>query len=370
MKACVLRRCMAMLLAGLALWATPVHAACDFECYEVEGAYGTQVVVLSDGVLALHIAKLNLGYFPTSVVRWTNGVCTLRAQLEEHDTRVGRRIAAFTNGRCGLVEACDGVVTWREITRDTLGEAKTLGVGLDEVEAHGCGLTAIQHAENGDVLWLFDGELRCRVKLPLAYENASVFSLRADGDGYVLLCGGRVGSEVTAMRLNASGEPVWQLTLDGRKAYFNQICPDGQGGALVEGALSDDYKRAHVIHIDASGAIDARKTLRAKNAILSAAHTAVNADGTVTIYGSAVARSSGLYDAFAMTVDWTLKVLALDVREFSVREDYGFSYRVAPDGRAYVYSSAEGFGSIQRHNALLVPFDVLPAAKDPGISLR
>ena len=179
-----------------------------------------------------------------------------------------------------------------------------------------------------------------------------------------------MGYEATAMRLNSEGHVLWTQTVNQQRTRYNQIYPDGQGGAILEGSLESDYKTASIAHLNAVGKIDAEKTLSVKNAIISTAHAVTHDDGTITLYGRAVAKSRGLYNAFSLTLDASLSVHAMDVRDFSIREDYGFEYRAASDGTIFVFTPGEGFGSMPRKNALLVPFDALPAAEDPGILLH
>lgn len=357
-----------LFLLMLLLAAAPGCAAFDASAYEVESAYGTQVLALSGGdALVLHRAGMNVGYFPTSVAYWSGESCLLRETLVD-----GMRytLAAFSNERCGVAAEKDGVITWQEVTSSALGEPQLLGEGMDELETHACGLTALSRAPGGDTLMLFDEHLHLFAQLALPYEKASVLGFCADAHGYLLLVSSKMGYEATAMRLNADGGVCWTQTVNQQKTRYNKIYADGQGGAFLEGSLESDYKQSSLAHISAAGQIDAEKTLCVKNAIISTAHAAVNEDGSVTLFGSAVANSRSLYDAFALTIDPSLNVLSLDVRDFSVREDYGFEYRVASDGTVYVFTSGEGFGSSERKNALLVPFAVLPTAPDPGIALR
>ena len=130
--------CAAMLcglLAGVSFATEPEAIVIAGSAYEVESAYGTQVLALSGGdALVLHRAGMNVGYFPTSVAYWSGESCLLRETLAD-----GARytLAAFSNERCGVTAEKDGVmeaVFLREVYEDYAAAGHRHGCsGIDGV---------------------------------------------------------------------------------------------------------------------------------------------------------------------------------------------------------------------------------------------
>lgn len=168
------------------------------------------------------------------------------------------------------------------------------------------------------------------------------------------------------MRITANGLD-WVYHTTDRDFRYNVIMPDGQGGILLKGSLNEDYMRSRITRINASGSESWSKTLSGKKAVIHPYLAAENPDGTITLYGSCIAKSRGLFTVFAMTLDAKGYTLALDVRDYSSRADTGPTLMRAQDGTVLVYSFE--IDSVKQPG-VLVPFDALPKAEDPGISLE
>ena len=159
----------------------------------------------------------------------------------------------------------------------------------------------------------------------------------------------------------------WVYHTTDRDFRYNTIMPDGQGGVLLKGSLDEDYKRSRITRINAPGSECWSKTLSGKKAVIHPSLTIPHPDGTATLYGYCVAKSRGLFTVFAMTLDEQGRTLALDVRDYSSRADTGPNLLLAQDGTVLVYSfEIDSAGQ----PGVLVPFNALPKAKDPGIRLE
>lgn len=162
-----------------------------------------------------------------------------------------------------------------------------------------------------------------------------------------------------------SGGLDWVYHTTDEQYRYNAIMPDGQGGVLLKGSLREDYKRSRITRLNAHGKGYWSRTLTGKNAVIHPHLTVPHADGTATLYGSCIAKSRSLFTVFAMTLDEMGDILALDVRDYSARADTGPTILLAQDGTVLVYSI-----DTQTKPGVLVPFDALPAAENPGIGFE
>lgn len=159
----------------------------------------------------------------------------------------------------------------------------------------------------------------------------------------------------------------WVYHTTDKDFRYNVTTPDGQGGILLKGSLNEDYKQSRITCIDAAGSERWSKTLSGKKAVIHPALTIPNPDGTAMLYGYCVAKSRGLFTVFAAALSAQGDILSLDVRDYSARADTGPNIMLAQDGTVLVYSF-----EIDSANqpGVLVPFDALPKAKDPGIRME
>ena len=84
---------------------------------------------------------------------------------------------------------------------------------------------------------------------------------------------------------------------------------------------------------------------------------------SVTLYGSAMANSRGLFTVFRLNLDAQGNVAALDVRDFTTRATYLYSVKLDPLGNAYAVAQD------YKHPIAVVPFDALPVCDNPGLTL-
>jgi len=206
--------------------------------------------------------------------------------------------------------------------------------------------------------------LRLRCMLPLADARIQA-AFSQDGAVFVLILHQGMEPDVIALRIGADNTIDQLFTYTEDTYHYNDLHPDGQGGALLTGALDADYKRYRVTHLTADGACDWSKTLSVKNAVAHPAQAIAQEDGSVTLYGSAIAASRNLYTVFAMNMDAQGNVRSIDVRDYAARGDASPSILFAQDETPFVYSFV-----VDERPAVLVPFDDLPKTDDPGITLQ
>lgn len=216
-------------------------------------------------------------------------------------------------------------------------------------------------------LLIYDESEALRFRCTLPFENAHLQDVFAQDESvYVLLTPKGLDTNTLTMCISPDHAVSWAYTDDGKTATCNALHPDGQGGTLLSGSYESDYKMYRITHLNASGERDWSKTLAAKKAIAHPSLTIIEDDGTITLYGYVVAASRELYTLFAMNLDAQGNVLSLDVRDYSMRKDTGPSILLASDGSILVYSNQ----FVSSPPAVLVPFDDLPRADDPGITFK
>lgn len=158
----------------------------------------------------------------------------------------------------------------------------------------------------------------------------------------------------------------WVYHTTAESYRYNCLFADGQGGVLMKGSLAEDYKCSRLTHLNADGKGYWSKTIYGKKAIIHPSFTVENPDGTATLYGCCVAKSQGLFTVFAAVLSAKGDILSLDVRDYSARADTGPNLLLAQDGTVLVYSFEI---DSEKQPGVLVPFDALPRAENPGIGM-
>ena len=133
--------------------------------------------------------------------------------------------------------------------------------------------------------------------------------------------------------------------------------PDGQGGLIaVEGRFDTQL---FLRHLDEDLQETWRGVLTGGETVKNIFGAAANPDGTVTLYGAAVANSRKFYTVFALTVNQRMEIAAQDVRDLSPDyQDYSPAIYLAPDGSPWVFTQD---GSLWHNPPALIPFDRLPS---------
>lgn len=216
-------------------------------------------------------------------------------------------------------------------------------------------------------LLIYDESEALRFRCTLPFADAHLQDIFAqNGSVYVLLTPKGLDTSTLSMCISSDHTVVWTYEDNGRIAACNALYPDGQGGVLLSGSYESDYKKYRITHLNASGECDWTKTLAAKKTIVHPSLAIAKDDGSISLYGYAVAASRDLYTVFSLNLDAQGHVLSLDVRDYSARKDTGPSILLARDGTVLVYSNQ----FVSSPPAVLVPFDDLPKARDPGITFK
>ena len=285
----------------------------------------------------------------------------------------------YADGRFGLLqdtsypeetkEMWKNHYTVYDVANDSLANPRTFDGDPYMLALHPFGFAGIcGSGEEQSELVLYDDEtLAPFFRYTVPFGRAYVQDACVSGDAvYVLIkqYGRPSLPDCIVLRITESGLDWGWHTTDELHRY-NVVMPDGQGGMLLKGSLAEDYKRSRITHLSAQGKGYWSRTLYGKNAVIHLHLAQENPDGTATLYGSCIARSRGLYTVFAMTIDAQGDILALDVRDYAARADTGPAIMPAHDGTILVYSI-----DTKSQPGVLVPFDALPKAENPGIGFE
>ena len=139
---------------------------------------------------------------------------------------------------------------------------------------------------------------------------------------------------------------------------------DADGGLVVCTAPFEDYTVEQITRFDAENHVLYQKTLSAPKTIVNITNAFPSADGSVTLYGTAMANSRGLFTLYRLDLDAQGNITALDIRDFTTR--VGYLYDVQTDAQGHVYAVACDY----KNPIAIVPFEDLPVHDDPGLALQ
>lgn len=233
------------------------------------------------------------------------------------------------------------------------------------------GFAGLCTAQDGQsLLMVYDEDTQPRFSYTVPFENAFIQSAVCSGDLLYLLIRQKGSPQIPSsliLCLDASSSLSWSSQFIDEDNRYNSLLPDGQSGILLTGPLAEDYKQYRITRLDASGSRCWSRLLSAPNAVIHPCCAEALPDGTVALYGSCVAKSRGLFTVFCLTLDATGSTLSLDVRDYSARADIEPAILQAADGTQLVYSFEV---SLPDQPGVLIPFADLPAADNPGITLK
>ena len=313
--------------------------------------------------------------FEHHLLRVKDGQRVMDIPLSDH----GGYALLYADGRIGLMQEIsypeETKEMWKshhvlyDVEDEALSDPRTFDGDPYTLALYSFGFAGMCHSgeDQSELVLYGDKTLAPLFRYTVPFSRAYVQDACVSGDAaYILIKQhGRPSlPDCILLRITQDGlDWTWHTTDE--KYRYNVITPDGQGGVLLKGSLNEDYKRSRITRVNASGNECWNKTLHGKNAVIHPYLTTGNPDGTVTLYGSCIARSRALYTLFAMTIDAEGHVLALDVRDYSARADTGPTIMPAHDGTILVYSI-----DTKEQPGVLVPFDALPKAEDPGIGME
>lgn len=219
---------------------------------------------------------------------------------------------------------------------------------------------------------LYGSDFTCFIRGQLPSERAELCSLYSDGDSVLisLLLPMKPKSQFLAARIGRDGQLRWQYMTDYDALNSTVALPDGAGGAWLSAQAVDPndydpYAGTRLTHINAQGKTEYSRILKTGSEILMAQSAISNPESScVTLYCTLVAKSKGVYTALAVTLDPSGNILHTQARDFSVRQDTSFEYRIRTDGTPWVFSRGDMYSG---GKGILVPFDDLPALPSPDL---
>lgn len=271
-----------------------------------------------------------------------------------------------------------------ESIHDTIAAPVPQGVTTNMLEGHptnlvgtGGGYISFKETEGQCAEFLlYDADLRLIVQGLLPSEYAHLCSLHDDGDAVILslMLPMKPQAQFLAARIGKDGQLRWQhMTMPEPVGGVSFALPDGAGGAwlcgqVVDAENYDPYAGTHLTHVNAQGEAEFTRILRTGKEILAVQNAVSHPDrGCVALYGSLVAKSKGVYTALAVTLDPTGNILETQARDFSMRADTEFSYRIDKAGSPWVFSQR---GMHYGGKGVLVPFSALPACASPTLTFQ
>ena len=166
------------------------------------------------------------------------------------------------------------------------------------------------------------------------------------------------------------GTEQYDVTLNDEDEW--DVMPDGQGGFLVRNGWSGgDYNPVNLTHYAADGKPDRKLVLSGEEVVIRVGPSALDGEGRLVMYGTAVAASRRVYSVFRMTLDSEMNTVSTDVREIDrIYDANDLTVHLAQDGTPWVMIvKTENKNGRQR--PVLIPFDLLEEDSDShGLTLR
>lgn len=166
-------------------------------------------------------------------------------------------------------------------------------------------------------------------------------------------------------RYDRGGNLTWATLLFEEKLGFylyGDKAMDAQDGLVIVGEEKGDYKKAHVMRIDAAGNTTFHHVLSDENGAVTSLARVRCAEGQTKLFGTVMAQSRRLFTCMQMTIDSAGNFTHTDIREFDLTNDYVYGTSVSPDGTAYAVKFETKDRSIEYTWLSAVPFADLPAS--------
>ena len=146
---------------------------------------------------------------------------------------------------------------------------------------------------------------------------------------------------------------------------------DGQGGFFMCSTKGESaYPPLEIARYDENGSLLWKKTLSGNKVVLDVHAYIDPVTGYTVLTGTAMANSRKAYRVYRMEVDGQGKTVRMDVRESNYQNSIYYSVYVFPDTGNTLVQFDQSIYYLNEYPAVLVPFDALPKADNPGIQLR
>ena len=372
----------AALFALFMLVSAPAFAEIDLTPYEVTDDALSRVMLIQPGlVLVHHDSGMSDGQFPTSIELIENGQTVFSKTFD--DNAEWKLCSSFLmNANCyGYVLADRGDSTLGiQFVRLANGGPSPLLQLMDNrrrsiLMDHG---VCILNETSAPAIELLDWEGRLKLSYPLDREKRFTLpaatllpngTLRVVTIDRVVNTPESVTGTVADMMLRTFSSDGRLLSEAGIQSPYiggfnDTIEFDANGGLIVCTAPFEDYTVEQITRFDAENRVLYQKTLSAPKTIVSVTDAFPSADGSVTLYGTAMANSRKLFTLYRLDLDAQGNITAVDIRDFTTR--VGYLYNVRADAQGQIYAIACDY----KKPIAVVPFEDLPAHDDPGLILE
>ena len=364
------------LLTALSLVSAPAFAEIDLTPYEVTDDAVSRIMLIQPGlVLVHHDSGMSDGQFPTSIELIENGQTVFSKTFD--DNGEWKLFSSFLmNANCyGYVLADRGDFTLGiQFVRLANGGPSPLLQLMDNrrrsiLMDYG---VCILNETSTPAIELLDWEGRLKLSYPLDREKRFTLpngTLRVVTIDRVVNTPESVTGTVADMMLRTFSSDGRLLSEAGIQSPYiggfnDTIEFDANGGLIVCTAPSEDYTVEQITRFDAENRVLYQKTLSAPKTIVSVTDAFPSADGSVTLYGTAMANSRKLFTVYRLDLDAQGNIAAVDIRDFTTR--VGYLYDVRADAQGHIYAIARDY----KKPIAVVPFEDLPAHDDPGLILE
>ena len=336
-------------------------------------------MVIQPGLfLVLNDSGMNDGAVPDSVVLLQDGQTLFSKEFDENGEWQLFSIFQMNENCYGYILAERGDLTLgRQFVRLTSAGPSLLLQLPDHchsVQLMDFGIAFLYETDTVHALRLLDwqGNLKVDYALdPLKPHSLFASTLLADGTLRVLMVdtGETPAVDSGNMMLRTFSNTGALLSEQAVQSPYigghnDTVAFDSDGGLVVCTAPLKDYKVQQIIRMDAENNVLYERTLSAPKTIVHISAARPSPDGSVTLYGTAMANSRSLFTVFKLDLDAQGNITTLDIRDFTTRAS--FYYALCLDAQDNAYAVAEKLNT----PFAVVPFEVLPAHDDPGLTLE
>ena len=375
----------AVLFLALALilsWGLARAEGFDFTPYEFSGPYIVSFTMPDSHNLVAICWETSDGAVdePRSLTWWRDGEMIRKIPYSWEDG--GCDLLQRQDGTCGVLKVCGdgghmdtapgayGIDTTRLFLYDWEDEGlvneRLLAEGVMDYQVAKDGVALLKMENETPYLYLFDGQGRQEGKLPMEPGYHWVVRAARDHEGlWMVTVEDRMkGAAYRPLLIRnskilwagAPGPSIYNVRMDEKGGYF-----------LIERVPGQTYSPVFISRYDGNGNKLWQKKLSGKNVNLGTITRIDPVTGHLIIAGSAKAKSRNLHRVYRLEVDENWLVVSLDVRDCRRDENDLVSVYLSPQAdEILVFIRPDNDG----RRPALVPFDALPHADDPGITLN
>ena len=297
---------------------------------------------------------------------WEDGRYDL---LQRRDGTCGVLKARSDGGHIDVAPGMAGIDTVRLALYDWENEGlvneRILADGVMDYRAAVNGVALLKMEGEAPYLYLFDGQGQTEGRFPMKSGCNWLIRAARDHEGlWMVTVEDRTASNDYQPILIRNGDIVW---MGEPSASSYSVRMDEQGGYfLFERISGQTYSPVFLSRFDGNANKLWQKKLSGKDVALGVMTRIDPATGHLILVGSAVAKSRNIHRVYRMEVDENWNLVSMDVRDC----------RRSPNDSVSVYLSSQAdeilvfMKTYDDCRPVLVPFDELPQADNPGIALQ